>query len=416
MPDAGMPGLYLVIQPAPSSAKSWCIRYRYGKRTRKHTLGQYPRIDLLKARERAKDALEAVDRGEDPAAERVSAKKLQHLPHADRNAFGVLLRQFFHRHAIPRTRSWRETARLLGLQIDEDQSVSGQPLVFKDIPGRIAARWAERPVHSIRRRDIIELLDDSKDRGATTTANRELAALRKFFSWCVEREVIEANPALGIGKPALERRRERVLSDAELVAVWRAAEAEGYPFGHLVTLLILTAQRRNEVALSSWPEFGLKARIWQIPATRTKNARAQNVPLSDAAIAILRTIPRFAGGGYLFGLAGRTGFTGFSKAKGRLDKRIAEIASEEAGASGVIAGWTLHDIRRTVATRMGDIGILPHVIEAILNHVSGSKSGVAGTYNRALYETEKREALEQWAAYVEKLAAEDRVAERVGAQ
>ena len=400
--DAGMPGLYLVIQPQPTSAKSWAVRYRYGKRTRKHTLGQYPLLDLGKARQRAKDALEAIERGEDPAAEKISAKRRQHLPSADRHAFGVLLRQFFHRHAIPRTKSWRETARLLGMQLEAKQPGSGQPLAFIDLPGRISARWAERPVSSIRRRDIIELLDESKDRGATTTANRELGVLRKFFAWCVEREVLEVNPAIGIGKPAPETRRERVLSDDELRIVWRAAEEEAYPFGHLVRLLILTAQRRNEVAGAIWREFDLKASNWVLPAERTKNARAHAVPLSEGAVAVLKDIPRFAGGGFLFGVAGRSNFSGFSKAKRRLDKRIAELRRYE-GISLDIAGWTLHDLRRTAATRMADIGVLPHVVEAVLNHSSGSKAGVAGTYNRSLYEPEKRIALKVWSEFVERL-------------
>jgi integrase len=412
--DAGMPGLYLVVQPKPSAAKSWAVRYRYGGRTRKLTVGLYPAVDLVKARDRARDALEALDRGLDPAIEKLAAKSRQHAPSADHDAFGVLIRQFFHRHAIPNTRSWRETARLLGLKIDAEQSKPGKPPVFKNVPGRIVARWADRLVPSIRRRDIIELLDESRERGATTTANRELAALSKFFAWCLEREIITTSPAVGIRKPAPERSRDRVLSNEELRVIWRAAELEGYPFGEIVRLLLLTGQRRLEVAGASWPEFDLGARTWIIPRERVKNNRDHLVPLSNAACGILEKMPRFVGGAFLFGLGGRTAFTGYSKGKGRLLKHIAKLNGREddESDSDVAVDWTLHDIRRTVATRMGELGVLPHVVEAVLNHVSGSKAGVAGTYNRALYEPEKRDALERWATHIDCLTRADAVGER----
>lgn len=392
--DAGMPGLRLVIQPKPSGAKSWCIRYRYGGRPRKLTLGSYPLVDIVKARQRAKDALEAIERGEDPGAEKKALKGLQHQPAADRDAFGVLIRLFFHHHAIPRTRSWRETARLLGLQVDDKKSEPGKPPVFVDVPDRISARWAERPVTAIRRRDIIALLDQSKARGATTTANRELSALSRFFSWCCERDILDASPVFGIRKPAPENRRERVLSDDELALVWKAAVVEAFPFGDLVRLLILTAQRRIEVAGMSRSEFNGTVRSWNLPGERTKNKRPHVVPLGDAAIEIIDGVPKFAGGDHLFGMSGRGPFSGFSRAKAALDAQMAKIAQAE------IKPWTLHDLRRTAATRMGDLGVLPHVVEAVLNHVSGSKAGVAGIYNLALYEPEKRAALELWGDHV----------------
>lgn len=401
--DAGMPGLRLVIQPKPSASKSWCVRYRYGGRSRKLTLGPYPRVDLVKARQRTKDALEAVERGEDPAATKKAASALQHLPEADRDCFGVLIRQFFHSHAIPKTRSWPETARLLGLQIDPDNSAPAKPPLFKDVPDRIAARWAERPVTGIRRRDIIGLLEESKARGATTTANRELAALSKFFSWCVARDIIDASPAVGISKPAPENRRTRILSDSELRLVWLAAEAEGYPFGDIVRELILTAQRRNEVAGASRPEIKHNSRAWILPPERTKNGREHFVPLSDPALAILTALPRFTGP-YLFGAGGEKPFSGFSKAKKRLNERINKLASDEAGQPVEIPNWTLHDLRRTAATGMSRLGVLPHVIEAILNHISGTKAGVAGIYNLWTYEVERREALEMWAKHVAALS------------
>ena len=398
--DAGMPGLYLIVQP--SGSKSWAVRYRYGGRPRKLTLGLYPAVSLAKARGRAQDALEAIDRGDDPAVAMLAAKDEQHHPSADRDAFGNLIREWFYDHAIPNTRSWTETARLLGLKIDEDAEPrgDGKP-VFLDVKDGIAARWAEKPVPRLRRRDIRELLDDSKARGARTTANRELAALKTFLNWCVDKEVIEVSPALRIAKPAPENKRTRILTDAELRVIWLAAEAEGYPFGDIVRLLILTGQRRGEVAGAPWSEINLKAREWILPERRTKNGMPHLVPLNDTAIELLEGVPRFKGGSFLFGLGGRTGFTGYSKGKARIDTRVTELAK------GELPEWSLHDIRRTVATKMARLGVLPHEIEAVLNHVSGSKAGVAGIYNLYTYEKEKRAALKLWAEHVARVVDPD---------
>lgn len=396
--DAGMAGkgggLYLVVQPTGS--KSWALRYRYGGRPRKLTLGLYPAIDLAKARGRAQAALEALDRGEDPAVAKLDAVAQQHRPSADRESFAVLIRRWFEAHAIPRQRSWRETARLIGLKVIEQEDGTR---TFEDVPGGIVARWAERAVHGIRRRDIRELLEASKARGATTTANRELSALKTFFAWCVDGEIIDVSPALRLAKPAPENRRTRILTDTELRLVWLAGAAEGYPFGDIVRLLMLTAQRRGEVAGARWTEFDLKARTWTIPKERTKNGLPHLVPLSDAAFAMLEEMPRFKGGNFLFGLGGRTGFTGYSKGKARIDKGVAKLV----GAKLDIPEWNLHDLRRTGATGMAKLGVLPHVVEAVLNHISGSKAGVAGIYNLWSYEVEKRDALARWAEHIERV-------------
>lgn len=399
--DAGMPGLRLVIQPKPSSSKSWCVRYRYGGRPRKVTLGSYPLIDLVKARQRAKDALETIERGEDPAVEQKTTKAQQHQPGADRDSFGVLIRQWLYGQVIPNTRSWRETARLLGLHVvrevlaTEERS-DGLP-TFREVPGGIVARWAERPVPNLRRRDIRELLDGSKTRGARTAVNRELGVLKRFFNWCVDGEIIDASPATRFVKPFAEGKRSRMLSDGELRLIWLAAGQEGYPFGDIVRALILTAQRRTEVAGISRSEFkGSKS--WVLPPERTKNGLPHLVPLSDLTWAILQNVPKFGGGDYVFGLNGQTAFSGYSRGKARLDERIAKLAKKEA--SGDVPEWDLHDLRRTAATGMARLGVLPHIIEAVLNHVSGSKAGVAGIYNLWTYEAEKRAALELWARHV----------------
>ncbi len=393
--DAGMPGLRLVIQPKPSSAKSWCVRYRYGGRPRKLTLGPYPLVDLVKARGRAKDALEAIERGEDPAAEK-KATKARHDPAVDQDGFGPLVQRWLYTDVIPRTRRWRDVAGLLGLLVDPENSKPAKP-AFRVVPGGLVARWAERPVDAIRRRDVITIIDECRLRGTGIVANRVLSVLGRFFAWCCERDIVSGSPTYGIRKPVAEPSRERVLTDDELAAVWRAA-ADGSPFGDLVRLLILTAARRAEVAGMNWPEIDLVTCAWTLPGPRTKNGRPHLVPLSDIAVEILERVPHYKGGTYLFGLGGETPFSGFSRSKARFDAKVKKAEGQ------TLAPWTLHDLRRTVATGMARLGVLPHVVEAVLNHVSGSKAGVAGIYNLWTYDLEKREALELWARHVRKMS------------
>lgn len=390
--DGKIEGLVLIVEP--SGTRRWTYRYRYARLQRRVALGTWPAIDLVKARARAEQAVRALERGQDPAVAIFGATRERQVRGTDRDAFAAVVERFFHAHAVPHTKSWRETARLVGLRvIDHDKG----PPKFEAKAGGIVARWAERPVGDIRKDDIRELLADSLARGATVIVNRELAAVRKIFAWCVEGDLIEVNPASGIRDPAAETARDRVLTDHELRLVWCAAEAEGGTFGGLLRLLILTACRRREVSHARWNEFDIPGRMWTLPGARTKNSRVHAIPLSDAAVAVLGDIPRVPKAEFLFGLGGRGGFSGYSKAKGRVDARISTLNGGKP-----IASWGLHDIRRTAATRLVDIGTAPWVVEEILNHASG-KSRVAAIYNRSKLEPEKRAALEAWSSYVERL-------------
>jgi integrase len=400
--DAAFPGLSIIVHP--SGQKTWTFRYRYSRRLRRITIGNFPAIDQAKARRRAETALGALERGEDPTIALFAPKSSQYILRADRDSFGVLIRDYFKKHAVPNTKSWRETARLLGLRVAEEE---GKPPSFTDVHGGIVERFAERPVSGITRRDLRDMIEASRERGATTTINREVAAVRGFLQWCVNSDIIENNPAAGMAKASPENKRTRVLTDKELRVIWLAAESEAFPFGDIVRLLLLTGQRRGEVAGAAWSEFNLKAREWLLPAERSKNGLPHLIPLSDPALAILRSIPRFAGGDFMFGLGGRSGFSGFSKAKRRLDETIAELADRE------LPEWDLHDLRRSVATGMAKLGMQPVVIEACLNHVTGVRSSIASVYNLHSYETEKREALTRWAEHVEKIVDPD--AEQGGA-
>ena len=253
LPDAGKPGLYLVVQP--SGKKSWAIRYRRlsDGRPRKLTLDGFPSLAL--ARKRAQDALDKVADGLDPAAEKKAARAIR-----GSELLKDIAAQFIERHVKPNTRASyaRETERLLNKEM---------------LP-----RWGNKRVQDINKRDVLDLLDGIIDRGGGLTANRALAAIRKLFNWSIQRGIITVSPVTGINAPLAEKSRNRVLNDHEIVWLWRVSDRLGYPFGDLAKLLLLTGQRRNEVAGMTWGELHLEKREWQIPGERTKNGEPHLVP------------------------------------------------------------------------------------------------------------------------------------------
>ncbi len=258
----------------------------------------------------------------------------------------------------------------------------------------IVARWRGRRLSKITKAEVHELLDSIVDRGAEIQANRTFAAVRRMCNWAIERGLISASPCAGIKPPTPERSRDRVLTDDELKDVWRASEAIGWPFGPMVQLLMLSGQRRAEVAGMRWSEIDFDARTWTLPKERSKNSRAHTVPLSAQAIEILRGLPRVAGTqGLIFSTTGETSISGFSRAKNRLDAKLPKEMLE----------WSLHDLRRTFASGSAKLGFAVHVVEAALNHRSGTIRGVAAVYNRYSYDAEKRACLEAWGRYIDAL-------------
>jgi len=252
-----------------------------------------------------------------------------------------------------------------------------------------------RPLGEIKRPEVVYVLDQIVGQSTPISANRALSALRKLFSWATDRGMIEVNPVAGLKPPVKAVARDRVLTDDELIACWKASETDGFPFEQYAKLMILTGQRRGEVAGMQWSELDFEKATWTIPAQRAKNATQHVVPLAPLALSPLKSVPRFLGSDFVFTTTGVTPVSGFRKFKDRL-----EVA---AGTDD----WRMHDIRRTVATNMAALGVRPHVIEAVLNHKSGIVSGVAAGYNRHAYGQEKREALEKWAEHVERLAGQD---------
>jgi integrase len=221
-----------------------------------------------------------------------------------------------------------------------------------------------------------------------------LRHLSACLTWAIDRGLIERHAAIAIRPPVQRVARERVLTEAEMKAVWSATEFHGdgqtdVSYFPILRLLLLTGQRREEVGAMRWAELDLDRGVWQLPGTRTKNGLPHEVPLAQQAIEILKTVTR-ADRECVFGYPTR-GFVKWGASKRRLDQKCA------------VTGWTVHDLRRTAVTGMAEIGIAPHIVEAVVNHISGHKGGVAGIYNRAKYSGEKRVGLQRWADHVERL-------------
>lgn len=363
--DRYLPGLYLVLQT--SGAKSWAVRYRSGGRPRKHTIGSYPALDLKAARAIGAKALRAAAEGRDPGREKIEARA------AKVDSVESVAAQFIERHSNRNCRpgTAQQTQRLFRLYV---------------VP-----RWRGRMIHEITRRDVLDLLDRVVDSGKPIQANRVFSALRKMFNFCVGRDIITVSPCAGIRPPSAERTRDRVLTESELRAVWHAADHIGWP---LVKLLVLTGARRDEVAKIEWSEINLKTRTWNLPAARTKNNRAHEIPLSDPAIAVLNSLPRI-GEQFALTTTGDSPSSGYGKGKRRLDALLPPD----------MAPWRLHDIRRTVASGMARLGVALPTIEKVLNHSSGSFAGIVGVYQRHDFADEKRRALQAWGAFVTELVA-----------
>lgn len=403
IPDGGLPGLYLVVQP--SGVMSWAIRYRHGNRPRKMTVGpthlfmtdtdndEESKISLKKARDAARPYLRAVSEGKDPALEKKQAKA-ERSDHA--NLVTSVLDEFIERHVKEKNRE--STAR-------ENQ---------RFIDNEVRTRWKNRLIQSITKRDVITMLDEIVDRGAPISANRVHAILRKFFNWAIERDIVPVSPVANVKAPGNEISRDRVLTDDEIRLLWKACDVVGWPFGPLVKMLLLTGQRREEVAGATWSEFILTANepIWIIPKERAKNNKAHAVALAPSVVTVLESLPKIESKGkvkYVLTTTGETSISGFSKAKGYLDAAMLAIARKEAAERGddasavMLVPWRLHDLRRTCASGMAALGQPVHVVEAVLNHKSGSIKGVAAVYNRHDYAVEKRRALLAWADYLQAL-------------
>ncbi|MDO9427357.1 MAG: integrase arm-type DNA-binding domain-containing protein [Methylobacterium sp.] len=347
-------------------SRNFLIQYRAADgKTRRVVVGRVGTLTLDEARRRARELLVEVQSGGDPHADKAAAKA----------GGGVTLGSVVDLYL-------RQAAGRL------------KPRSFEQVERHLRRDWAPLvalPVNVVKRADVAVQLTALAADGYGVKANRARSALSALYTWAMGEGIADQNPVIGSNKPAVERSRERVLSEDEVRAVWFACRDDAY--SRIVRLLLLTGQRRDEVGSIADTELDLNRAVWTIPGERTKNGVTHEVPLSTLALDTLAGQDRIAGRALVFG-AGTGAFSGWSNSKERLDKRIA--------ASGfAMPPWRLHDLRRTAATMMADqLAVAPHVVEAILNHVSGHRAGVAGIYNRAAYRAEKRDALERWSAFV----------------
>jgi integrase len=406
IPDGGCGGLGLIIQP--SGHKSWALRFRRPSgQSAKLTLGP---LDLTGGCEPEAEPVigqpltlaSARRLATGLHRERALGKDLIALAHRERlerrvrgaSGFGLASRDFIEGYAKKRQRRWQQTARLLGWR----QTADGLELISKGL----ADRWHDRPLREVTGDDLHFLIEEAREHGIPGLEARNAggseararmlhAVLGTLFTWLVAKRRLPANPCVGLSRPTIPASRDRVLSDEEIVKFWSATETPT-SFHRILRLLLLTGCRLREVSDLRWSELSADRATIELPPNRTKNKRRHTVELPALAHAILAGTPA-NGGELVFGQDGDRPLAGFSHWKRQLD-----------GVLG-IPSWKIHDLRRTTATVMATIGVAPHIVEAVLNHASGFRSGPAGVYNRAPYAAERKAALERLAHHIEALVA-----------
>jgi integrase len=376
-----------------SGARSWFVQYRTKTgEARKHTLGNPKDVPFAKARKEAARLMAAVKLGGDPAGEAKDAKD------AARAAItvGDLVEKYL-KHQKPRIRerSYEELRRHLGSP--KDGGIV-RPRHSKPLD---ATPLHKLPAGRVSQRAVVELMQGIAD-AAPTTANRVRASLSAMFAWGMKAGLAPANPIATTFRPAEEKPRERVLTDAELALIWRSTTG-GADHDRIVRLLVLTGARREEVAGMRWAELTIGddgAVAWLLPSDRSKNKLPHALTLPPLAAGLLPVCEDDDGRELLFG-EGAGPFSGWSRCKQRLDERITKAHGK------AIPPWVLHDLRRSFVTRLNDLGVEPHIIEALVNHVGGiARAGIAGVYNRSAYAVQKRAALSLWCDHIARLAGE----------
>lgn len=356
----------LGLRVSPSGTKAFTFLYKIRGRTHRLGLGRYPTVSLSDARSKAREALNDIAKEIDPRL-----KKLGVPDHSNpllKNAALTFTEIHLKGHRV----RWEETARVL--------------------ERHIVKKLGSFTISDIQKHHLKKIFETVRCENGPSAANHLFSVTRNFFNWSIEEGMLTDTPMRGMKKPAREVNRDRVLTDAELIAIWNAASVMSYPYGNMVRILMLTGQRRSEVSEMRWSDIDFFGKVWTQPATSNKSKRKHVVPLSDDVIAILNATPRIHDDLVFPARGANNPISGFSKWKRKLDTLCG------------VEEWTIHDIRRTVATKMGeDLSIPPHTIEMILNHESRIFSDIVRRYNHAEYKDDKRRALVSWASYLTKL-------------
>ena len=376
-----------------AGACSYFVEYRLGGRgttQKRMTIGKHGALTPDEARKRAKDELGKVARGADVVQEKKEAREK-----LTGETFLNLIERYLKGHAKA-TRYWKEKrARLL---CHDMKALHGKPVTL------------------VKRGEIAAVIDKVQAR-SQAAARLLFADIRPIFAWALDRAAIEVNPMAGMKGPQLLEARDRVLSDEEIKAFWQATTAEGWPFASVFKVLLLTGQRREEVAGMRWREVDVDAGQWTIAKERCKNGKAHTVDLHPVAVAALDPLgdaaaPRLMRNAegeenFVFSTTGRTPVSGFSKTKARIDARMQQILGDK------FQPWRTHDLRRTAASGMAALGFQPHVIERVLNHVSGAQGGLVSVYQRHEYREERRRAVTAWGAHVMGIVSDEKPASNV---
>jgi integrase len=376
--DVVVPGFGVRVSESGRRTFILIARFPGNKSSARRKLGVYGAVSLEEARTKAREWLALIQRGTDPKAqeERQRREELR----KQQTTFASVADDFIQRH-VKGQRRGRDTER--------------------EIRKELVDQLGSRPISDISRDEVVRLIEQIADRPAPYLAHIVLGHLRSLFNWAINRGTygLEISPCDRVKPAAIigpKVARQRVLEDAELASLWRASETLDYPFGPLYKLLLLTGARKSEVAESRWAEFDLQKRVWRVPPERFKSNSTHLVPLSKEAIAVIETLPRFAKGEHLFSTTfGEKPVSGFSKAKTRLD----EMMTEDLGSPP--AAWVLHDIRRTVRTRLASLRVPDMVAEMIIGH---GRKGLQRVYDQHSYEAEMRDALELWAGRLRDIA------------
>jgi integrase len=423
--DAEVPGL--AVRLSSSGSKTWVFQGRVRGQSKsnpqKHTLGPYPLLGVAEARQRARALRDQMQGGVDPRATEEALDRARAVEQEAklRNSFGAVRERFLKAKA-----PWHEGAATEGAPKGEGSKrhrAKTNAEYARVLRGADFKAWENKPIADITRRDVGEVIEKIEERISYIAAGKAFAFVRSMFNWAVKRNLLDSSPTARVEAPDKPESRDRVLTDDELVILLGRVRNESMGhFGTIYRLLALTGQRLNEIAALRWDEVHLDGAepYIELPQTRTKNKRAHVVPLAPAAMEILRRLEatRSFDTRYVFTTTGTTPVSGFSKAKARLDASIdayrafaahdVAAAGDQRAAERINAAfsnpWRVHDLRRTMVSGMNSLGVQPHIVEAIVNHISGAaKAGVAGVYNRAQYLPERRAALEKWARHLKQL-------------
>jgi len=382
------------VRVTRTGSKVFLLQYKRHGKVKRHRLGEYGALTVEQARKRAEEARGEVSGGGDPMGERVAADRAaRDVAKADEFTVDAMLLAWQRLHLEPHRRPAYAQDSVRTLQ-------------------RGLAKWLRTPARAMEAaslRSAIETIAAEKGHSAQVKAYRLAHAA---FSWAYKSGRIPSNPLTNVARPPKEKAREQALSDREIGEVWRSCQQLGDPFGSFIRVLMLTLQRREEVAEMRWSELSADRTTWTLPGARTKNGRAHVVHLAPEVREILAKLPRFMGSDLVFTTTGKTGISGYSRAKARLDSLVSVARAAAAPAGGEkpaeMPGWRLHDLRRTGVTVMASKGVLSDVADRILNHVaSATNHGIKGVYQVHDFAAERASALELWARHVTAVAAVD---------